>query len=322
MIRATALLVLLLAPPAAARDLPLGLPIACDMAQTCFVQNYMDRDPGPGAADFTCARQSYDGHDGVDFALPDQAMMAAGVDVLAAAPGTVKAIRDGMTDALQGVPGAPDITDKECGNGLVIDHGGGWETQYCHMKQGSVVVRPGLHVAMGQKLGQIGLSGQTEFPHLHLTVRHNGVAVDPFHPDETLACGTPPDHALWQDPLPYNPGGLIATGLATEVPEFDAIKSGLPSPATLPANAPALVLWAELHGSRAGDLIRLALTGPNGTLIDEKVTLEKPQARLFRAAGKRLTASRWPPGTYTGTAILSRDGSELDRQTRSLAILP
>ena len=321
MIRAAALLVLL-AAPAAARDILLGLPLACDMAQTCFVQNYVDRDPGPGAADFTCALQSYDGHDGVDFALPDLRVMAAGVDVVAAAPGTVTGVRDGMADALQGVPGAPDVTDRECGNGLVIDHGGGWQTQYCHMKQGSVVVRPGLHVAMGQRLGQVGLSGQTEFPHLHLTVRHDGAAVDPFHPEETLTCGTPPDHALWQDPLPYNPGGLIATGFATAIPEFAAIKAGLPSPAALPATAPALVLWAELHGSRAGDLLTLTISGPDGGLLSENIQLDKPQARLFRAAGKRLTTKGWPPGTYSGTAIFTRDGTELDRQSAALTIKP
>jgi len=320
-IRAAAML-LLLAQPVAARDILLGLPVACDMAQTCFLQNYMDRDPGPGAADFTCAPQSYDGHDGVDFALPDEVMMAAGVDVLAAAPGTVKATRDGMADALQGVPGAPDITDQECGNGLVIDHGGGWETQYCHMKQGSVVVQPGLHVAMGQRLGQVGLSGQTEFPHLHLTVRHDGVAVDPFHPDDTLTCGTPPDHTLWLQPLPYGPGGMIAAGFATEVPEFAAIKAGLPSPAALPGTAPALVLWAELYGGRKGDSVTLTITSPTGPLLTEDIILVKPQARLFRAVGKRLTTQSWPPGTYIGTAIFTRDGKELDRQSARLTIGP
>jgi murein DD-endopeptidase len=25
---------------------------------------------------------------------------------------------------------------------VVIDHGGGWETQYCHLREGSVLVRP------------------------------------------------------------------------------------------------------------------------------------------------------------------------------------
>lgn len=314
----------LLFPAAAAqaRDILLGLPLTCDLATTCFVQNHVDRDPGPGAADYTCALQSYDGHDGTDFALPDLAMMVTGVDVVASAPGTVKGLRDGEPDALQGVPGAPDVRDKECGNGVVIDHGGGWETQYCHMKQGSVTVAPGLRVRMGQKLGQVGLSGQTEFAHVHLTVRHGGVALDPFHPEDVLICGTAPDHSLWLDPPPYQPGGIIAAGFATDIPTFAAIKAGMPVQTTLPASAPALVLWVHLFGSRQGDQVRLILTGPTGPVLDETQLIEKPQARLFRAAGKRLTKTQWPPGPYVGTATLTRGSSEIDRQTVTLTIGP
>ena len=88
--------------------------------------------PGPAATDFTCGPLSYDGHDGTDIALPTRAAMAEGVAVLAAAPGTVTGIRDGIADF------APVIQGKECGNGVVIDHGAGWVTQYCHLRQGSV----------------------------------------------------------------------------------------------------------------------------------------------------------------------------------------
>ena len=57
---------------------------------------------------------------------------------------------------------------------MLIDHGGGWRTQYCHMRQGSVRVRKGDRVRDRQRLGTIGLSGKTEFPHLHLSVRFRG----------------------------------------------------------------------------------------------------------------------------------------------------
>ena len=298
--------------PALARDILLSPPIACDLTTTCFVQNYTDHDPGPGAADFTCALQSYDGHDGTDFALPDLAMMQTGVDVVAAAPGSVKSVRDGEPDVQQGTEGAPGVSGKECGNGVLIDHGGGWQTQYCHLKQGSVAVKPGLRVRMGQKLGQVGLSGETEFPHVHLTVRRDGAAIDPYYPDPVQLCGTPPDHSLWQDPPPYQPGGIIAAGFATNIPTFEAIKAGLATQASLPANAPALVLWVHLFGSRPGDLVHLTITGPQGLLLDQTEPIEKPQARLFRAAGKRLTATEWPAGSYNGTATLLRDGQPRD----------
>ena len=321
MIRAAGI-VILLAAPVAAREILLNPPLDCDLETTCFIQQYTDRDEGPGAADFTCGSLSYNDHSGTDFALPGLKMMQAGVNVIAAAPGTVTAARDGMPDLAIGTPTAPDISDRECGNGVVVDHGGGWETQYCHLKQGSIAVAKGVHVAKGSILGQVGLSGNTEFPHVHLSVRRDGRTIDPFHPDEVLICGEPTQDTLWQRPIPYFPGGLINVGFATEVPSFEAIKAG-PEPRTsLPAAAPALVLWAHIFGSRAGDVVELRIAGPQGQVIREAVTLEKPQARSFRAAGKRLPATGWPPGAYHGAARLIRDGTEIDRLDLDLTITP
>ena len=77
---------------------PFRMPLNCEYGKTCFIQNYVDHDPGPGRADFRCGRLSYDGHHGTDFRLRDEVDMERGVYVAAAAPGVVKAIRDGMAD--------------------------------------------------------------------------------------------------------------------------------------------------------------------------------------------------------------------------------
>ena len=179
-----------LAPPASAFDL--AWPVACALGETCHIQNAVDHDPGPGARDALCGPMTYDGHDGTDIALPTLADQAAGVEVRAAAGGVVRGIRDGMADALQGQPGAPDVAGRECGNGVAIAHPGGWETQYCHMARGSIAVAEGQAVTERTVLGRVGLSGQTEFPHLHLTLRRDGIAVDPFAPDDAATCGAPP----------------------------------------------------------------------------------------------------------------------------------
>ena len=76
----------------------LALPLDCTLGESCFIQNYVDDDPGPGAADFTCGALTYDGHKGTDFALTSIAAMEAGVTVRAAAPGVVRGVRDGMPD--------------------------------------------------------------------------------------------------------------------------------------------------------------------------------------------------------------------------------
>jgi Peptidase family M23 len=304
-------LTLALAAPAGAFDL--ALPVDCTLGDTCYIQQFHDHDPGPAARDFTCGPLSYDGHDGTDFALPTRAAMAEGVAVLAAAPGKVTGTRDGVPDFAPATPG------RECGNGVVIDHGDGWQTQYCHLKEGSVTVSPGDIVETGVFLGQIGQSGMAAFPHLHLSLRRNGKELDPFAPEAT-ACGAS-GADLWAKDLPHDPGGLIGIGLGAEVPAFDAIKAGLPSP-DLPATAPALVVWAYLFGARAGDALVLTITGPAGAVITERVLLEKTQALAFRAVGRKLKADSWPPGTYEGTATLIRDQQEMDRMAISITIFP
>ena len=59
-----------------------GQPIDCTLGKDCFILLYFDREPGRTAVDFGCGRQTYDGHDGTDFAIPDAKAMAKGVPVI------------------------------------------------------------------------------------------------------------------------------------------------------------------------------------------------------------------------------------------------
>lgn len=320
MIRSALLAFMVLAEPLAAKNLDLGLPIDCTLGHSCFVQQYVDRDPGPGHSDYTCGTLSYEGHKGTDFALPSLAAMTAGVDVLAAADGVVAAFRNDMIDALQGSDGVPDISGKECGNGIVVKHSGGWETQYCHLKQGSIIVAKGQKVARGDVLGQVGLSGKTEFPHVHLSVRKNGAVIDPYDADEVLTCDGTDHDSLWQADMPYIGAGVISLGFGQALPNYAAIKAGTAHHATLPTNAPAVVLWGYAYGGRQGDILELIIDGPNGEIIAHQAVLEKTQAQFFRAAGKRNKSAGWPTGNYAGTAKLMRDGQLLGQANIDLLI--
>jgi murein DD-endopeptidase MepM/ murein hydrolase activator NlpD len=169
-----ALLTTLAAGPLAARDILLGSPLDCDLRGACFIQQYYDHDPTDAASDYRCATLSYDTHKGTDFALRTLTQMHLGVDVVAAAKGIVRATRDGMPDQIYNTQNSAEIDGRDCGNGVVIDHSDGWTTQYCHLKQGSVAVSRGDYVSFATRLGQVGLSGRTQCPHVHLTVRKDG----------------------------------------------------------------------------------------------------------------------------------------------------
>ena len=220
------LVLMLLRVAAVAQEIRLELPLACETGRTCFVQHYVDVDPGSGAQDYQCGTLTYDGHDGTDFRLPNT---AAQVDVIAPAVGRVLRVRDGVQDVSVRVGGHKPVQGSECGNGAVIAHAGGWETQYCHLARGSLAVRPGDDVGIGQRIGRVGLSGLTEFPHLHFTVRRSGRVVDPFALDaERGSCGS--GRSLWSDKsrqaLSYQAGSVINAGFAPGPVTMDAIEAG------------------------------------------------------------------------------------------------
>jgi hypothetical protein len=311
-----ALLALLLAAlPLAAGAAPpaLILPLACAPNRDCWIANHVDLDPGPGVRDYACGAMSYDGHKGTDFAIRDRAAMEDGVAVLAAAAGRAHAVRDGVADVSVREGGKESIASRECGNGVVLEHGDGWETQYCHLRRGSLRVKAGEQVAAGQALGLVGLSGLTEYPHLHLSVRHRGKVVDPFRGErESAECSA--GSALWRAEvaaeLHYAPGAVYNTGFAPEAPDADGVRSGrYRNAGVLGAGVPVLAFFAEVFGVSAGDTLELRLTGPDGaTLAERSVTIEKRQARRFAYVGLRRSAAAWKPGVYRGEARLVHAG--------------
>lgn len=242
---------------AAAEGAPsLDIPVRCRIGQDCFVQNYVDTDPGPGARDFACGRLTYDGHKGTDFRVPDLAAMRRGVAVVAAAPGTVARVRDGVEDVSIRQSGGPPA-GREAGNAVVVDHGNGWETQYSHLRRGSVQVRPGDRVLPGTPLGLIGLSGNTEFPHVDFAVRHQGRVVDPYTGGEQEDPGAKPGvgQGAGRKPEQDGAGRSAACDAAARIPSAEIPSGNIPS-----GNIPSgKALWApaarEALGYRATGLL-------------------------------------------------------------------
>jgi hypothetical protein len=303
-----------------AKALELALPVDCTPGETCWVIQYADLDPGPGRLDYMCGWLSYDDAIGTDIAVADLDAMNQGVAVLAAAAGTVIGTRHDMDDVNVHQIGKDALKGKDCGNGVNIDHGDGWTTQYCHLRRNSVAVRQGDTVAAGQRLGLVGLSGNTEFPHLEITVRHHDTVVDPFAgTDRTERCGVGAA-PLWRDDaleqLAYRSVLLNNAGFASSIPTLEAVRAGLYDAKEVSPHAAALVFWVDVYWPRPGDRIRFRILAPDGqTLMERETTVDATRPRDMFYAGVRYRGAPWPRGRYQGEVTLVRDDGPIGSET-------
>jgi hypothetical protein len=284
------------------------------------VQSYVDHDLSKGSRDYQCGSRTYDGHDGTDIRLLDLGMQRSGVEVLAAATGRVVGARDGMTDISVRSIGKASIAGKECGNGVVLDHDNGWRTQYCHMAKGSIRVKTGDRVAEGQPIGLVGLSGDTEFPHLHFTVKLAGAVVDPFAFGPALDSCNSGGRSLWASALharlDYRAREILNYGFSAVSPTMELIESGDIKNHPPNRQSGALVAYIRVIGLQKGDEQVLTLLSPDGSLFSEYAppALESNKAQFFMSAGKTRKAPAWPQGTFAATYRVTRNGTELMRK--------
>lgn len=311
--------------PAMAEELRLQFPLACEIGQSCVIQNYVDVDPSPGASDYRCGTRTYEAHNGIDFRLPTREAQRAGVNVLAAAAGRVLRVRDGIEDVPLRKDDRERVRNQECGNGVLIAHADKWETQYCHMAKGSLQVKPGDAVAVGQVLGHVGLSGLTEYPHLHFTLRYEGKVADPFaYGKEAGACegGKNMWDRAWQAKLTYQERVVVNFGFASGPVTGDAIDDGEAARHPPSVDSPALVAYMRIAGLKTDDLQSLTLFDPSGRALAENRVppLDQNKAQYFLIAGRKRPAEGWPRGTYTATYVVRHAGVSVFEKTTAVEV--
>lgn len=301
-------------PAAGADTLRLHLPIDCRVGYDCFIPNYFDDDPGPGGSDYTCGPLANDGHNGTDFRVRDLNDVARGVPVLAAAAGEVVLARDGVADGFPDELARPVAEGRECGNGVMLDHGNGWRTQYCHLRRGSLTVSPGQSVTAGEVIGLVGMSGLAEFPHLHLTVWHGDQAVDPFlGPGASAGCHSA-RHPLWLEDaarrLGYLASGVLNAAFASVEPNLRGVERG-DYRDRQPQRQSSLWFYVRMFGLRRGDRQRLRVFDPQGRLVMEWASDPAQSAEILslQPIGRQAPKEGWPAGRYRGEFLLLRQGA-------------
>ena len=93
-----------------------------------------------------------------------------GIDIAVPLGSAVHAVAEGM------VTYAGQRTGY--GNVVEIDHGNGYMTRYAH--NGSLLVRPGERVRVGQEIATAGSTGRSTGPHVHFEVWYKGGVVNPL----------------------------------------------------------------------------------------------------------------------------------------------
>ena len=66
------------------------------------------------------------------------------------------------------------------GNLVTIAHEDGFESGYAHLSRFAPAIAPGTHVEAHTLVGYSGTTGRSTGPHLHLSVKHHGVFIDPL----------------------------------------------------------------------------------------------------------------------------------------------
>lgn len=83
----------------------------------------------------------------------------------------VRPVKDGVVEAVS-------YSRYAYGNAVIVNHGNGYTSLYAHLS--TVLVFEGKEVTTLDTIGQVGSTGHSTGPHLHLEIRKGGIPINPF----------------------------------------------------------------------------------------------------------------------------------------------
>lgn len=100
------------------------------------------------------------------------------LDIAAPIGTEVKPIKDGVVE---------DISKSRVGygNAIIVNHGDGITSLYAHLSK--INVSKGDKITVFDTIGNVGTTGHSTGPHLHIEIRKNGIPINPFAILPTLA---------------------------------------------------------------------------------------------------------------------------------------
>ena len=214
------------------------------------------------------------------------------------------------------------LTDKVISSSKEFNDG--WRTLYGHLKRESLMVQKGDTVTSGQKLGDIGLSGLTQFPHVHFQVQYLGQTTDPFTGLQRFSLCEDTENNLWSEDafeqVIYQSGFLLDYGVNDQPPvSYRDIESGEFNQGTND-DSENLFTWVRFIGLPAGSQVTLSITSPDGETVKSKTfdKLKTSKAQNFYYMGIPNPVDQ--PGSWQAEVILKRPSQPKSRQVFSYTV--
>ncbi len=259
--------------------------------------------------EYNCGNRTYNGHRGTDITLwPFTWSMMYGnyVQVVAAAPGIVSVAVDNNNNET-------NCSANGENNRIGILHSDSSRSIYFHIRDNSLLVKPGDIVARGQPLAYVGSSGFSSNPHLHFEVRESdSTVIDPWVGANTSAdCNEFNEETWWLNQKPYREPQINRIMTHSAMPELEGFNGNINFCLNGESkNAQNLFLPGQtvytgigIHDLINGTFISYTMYYPNGTVLASGGFLNSgpDSTRSYRVFSHTIPAAA-PAGTYKITA--------------------